>query len=359
MNRIRVLVIDDSAFMRKMLSQMLSLDSDIEVVGTAMDGLFALQKIKDLKPDVLTLDINMPRMDGIETLRYIVQDHKIPTIIVSSYTKTNAELTFKALEMGAFDFITKPQNALASNITNISQDLVKLVKAAYRSRIGRAGDLSAGDESESDAGTQTEMVQAESVLAIGASTGGPNALSYLLPQIPKDVPAALLIVQHMPGDFTAEFAERLNGSCAIEVKEAQDGDHVIPGLALIAPGDWHMQVKTRNTGKVVVIKQTAKVNGHRPSVDVLFRSVALEYGYNSTGLIMTGMGSDGADGIGEIMKKGGCTIAQSEESCVVFGMPRAAIDKKHINHVLDLNDISDFLMDHFRRKEQGYGITKA
>jgi len=353
MAKIRVLVIDDSAFMRKMISQMLARDEEIEVVGTAMDGLFALRKIKNLKPDVLTLDINMPRMDGIETLRHIVEDYGIPTIIVSSFTKRNAELTFMALELGAFDFITKPQNALTSNITSICGDLIKLVKAAHRAH--RAGgnlkcmDRVASTVSKEDS---TGLDTARSLLAIGASTGGPNVLSYLLPRLPGDFPAGIMVVQHMPEDFTAMFAERLNSICEIEVKEAREGDPVLPGRALISPGNRHLMVKRNSYGYVAILSDAPKVSGHRPSVDVLFSSVAAEFGRNAAGLILTGMGVDGAAGMGKIRREGGVTIAQSEDSCVVFGMPKAAIEKGYISHVLSPDGIKDFLVDIFMKKEE-------
>jgi two-component system chemotaxis response regulator CheB len=356
---IRVLVVDDSALMRKMIPQILGSDPGIEVVGTAMDGLFALKKIGDLKPDVITLDVSMPRMDGIETLRHIVEDFGVPTIIVSSLTKTDAELTFQALEIGAFEFVTKPQDAISTHIKDIGKELIEKVRSAYENPLARL-KIKKGTPATTrkEKWRSVDKSSPDRILAIGISTGGPNALSYLLPQISKDFPAALLIVQHMPAGFTEMFALRLNSLCEIEVKEAKDGDLVLPGRALIAQGGRHLKVKRMPLGTIAVLSNSPPVNGHRPSADVLFHSVALEYGKDATGLIMTGMGNDGAAGMGEIMEKGGLTVAQDEESCVVFGMPRAAIEKKHVRCVVSLEDMADFITNHFVGKEEAYGTVK-
>lgn len=359
MKKIKVLVVDDSALMRKMIPQMLNSDPEIEVVGTAMDGLFALKKIKDLRPDVITLDVSMPRMDGIEALRHIVEDFGIPTVIVSSLTKKDAELTLQALEIGAFDFVTKPQDAISVHIKEISDELLIKVKAAYenpvaRLKIKKIKPIAVYKEKRQS----LDRNSADKVLAIGISTGGPNALSYLLPMLPKNFPAGILIVQHMPEGFTEMFAARLNASCEIEVKEAKDGDLVLPGRALIAPGNKHLKVKRLPLGTIAVLSNSPPVNGHRPSADVLFRSVASEYGSSATGLIMTGMGTDGADGIGEVMKNGGMTIAQDEESCVVFGMPKVAIEKNNIKKVVSLEDMGEFLINHFSMEQANrVGVT--
>ncbi|MBI4690503.1 MAG: chemotaxis response regulator protein-glutamate methylesterase [Nitrospirae bacterium] len=358
MKMIRVLVVDDSAFMRKMIPSILSSDPEIEVIGTAMDGLFALKKIRDLKPDVITLDVNMPRMDGIETLRHIVEDFGIPAIIVSSLTRKDAELTFKALEIGAFDFITKPQDAISVHIKDIGDELIEKVRAAFKYPAARLRIKKVHTSIEpkraviphKEKGTFIDKRHADRLLVIGVSTGGPNALSYLLPQIPEDFAVPIAIVQHMPAGFTEMFAARLNSLCEIEVKEAEDGDLLIPGRALIAPGDRHLKIKSLPLGTIAVLSDSPPVNGHRPSVDVLFNSAAFEYDNMATGLIMTGMGSDGAEGIGEIMAMGGLTIAQDEESCIVYGMPKAAIEKGYIKKVMPLEDMADFLIEHFDRK---------
>ena len=357
MKKIRVLIVDDSALMRKMIPHILSSDPEIEVMGTAMDGIFALKKIKDSKPDVITLDINMPRMDGIETLKHIVEEFGIPTVIVSSLAKKDAELTFRALEIGAFDFVAKPQDAISVHINEIDNELIAKVKGAYENpqsglRIKKVQALSAGEKKKSPPVRKSP----DKVLAIGVSTGGPNALNYLLPQIPRDFPAGILIVQHMPPGFTKMFADRLNASCEIEVKEAMDGDLVLPGRALIAQGNKHLKIKRQTLGTIAVLSNAPSVNGHRPSADVLFYSAAQEYGSSVTALIMTGMGSDGAEGIGDVMTKGGLTIAQDEKSCVVFGMPKAAIERKHIKRIISLEETGDFLINHFMRKEIEYGM---
>lgn len=367
MRTIKVLVVDDSALMRKMIPQILSSDPCIEVVGTAMDGFFALKKIRDLKPDVITLDLNMPRMDGIETLSHIVRDFGIPTLIVSSLTKRDAELTLMALEIGAFDFITKPEAAVSVHIKDIGNELIEKVKAAYENPRAslRIKKVQHGLEPQRPTVSREEKKNlsvkksADKVLAIGISTGGPNALSYLLPQIPKNFPAAILVVQHMPAGFTEMFATRLNATCQIEVKEARDGDLISAGRALIAPGDRHLKIKRQPLGTIAILSNSPPVNGHRPSADVLFHSVASEYGSNATALIMTGMGNDGTQGIGEIMAKGGLSIAQDEESCVVFGMPKAAIEKRYIKWIVSLNDMGVFLINHHMRKEEEYGTVKG
>jgi two-component system chemotaxis response regulator CheB len=365
MRKIRVLVVDDSALMRKMVPLILSSDPDIEVVGTAMDGIFALKKIKDLSPDVITLDVNMPRMDGIETLRHIMEDFGIPTLIVSSLTEKDAGLTLQALEAGAFDFVTKPQDAISIHIKDIGYEIIEKVKAAYDNP---GAKLKIKKVKPSGEAKQPAVIRREAqrvfkgkppgeVLAIGVSTGGPNALSYLLPQLPGDFPAAIVIVQHMPAGFTDMFAKRLNTICQIEVKEAMDGDLLSEGRALIAPGDRHLKIKRSPLGAVAVLSNAHPVSGHRPSADVLFHSAASEYGGRATGLIMTGMGSDGAEGIGEIMANGGLSIAQNEESCVVFGMPKAAIEKRYIKRIVSLEDMGVFLINHYMRKEKEYGTV--
>jgi len=360
-NKIRVLVVDDSALMRKMIPQILSSDPGIEVVGTAMDGLFALKKMKELRPDVVTLDVSMPRMDGIETLRHIVEDFGTPAIIVSSLAQRDTELTFQALEIGAFDFVTKPQDAISVHITEIGEELTAKVKAAHENPLARLRMVRSRPcpLPEKKQARPAGVKSVDRLLAIGISTGGPNALSYLLPQIPKDFPAGILIVQHMPAGFTEMFASRLNTACEIEVKEAKDGDLVLPGRALIAPGNRHLKIKRMALGTIAVLSDAPPVSGHRPSADVLFRSVAAEYGQRVTALIMTGMGSDGAEGIGEIRARGGMTVAQDEESCIVFGMPKVAIEKDHIAKIVSLRNMGAFLADHFLGKEVAHGALSC
>lgn len=341
MRRIRVMVVDDSALMRKLITEILEKDSEIEVVNTAMDGLFALKKIPLAKPDVITLDLDMPRMDGLTALRYIVNDYNIPVVLVSSLTTKGGALTLEGLALGAVDFVTKPNDAISMHIHEIAVDLIKKVKTASRVSVGKIPRPAA--QPKRPELRKTETVGGDGalnkVVAIGVSTGGPNAISCILPILPADIPACVLIVQHMPEGFTAAFANRLNQACSIRVKEAAEGDRLLPGTALIAPGSRHLKVARLGRVGVAVLSAAPPVNGHRPSVDVLFDSVSQEFGGDSIGVIMTGMGSDGARGLGSIKQAGGRTIAQDEETCVVFGMPKAAIDMGNVDEVLPLEAI--------------------
>jgi len=331
--RIRVLVVDDSALMRKMIPQMLAEDLSIEVVGTAMDGNFALKKIEELKPNVVTLDLEMPAMNGIDTLKEIMRRQPVPVIVFSSHSTEGALVTMKALGLGAFDFVTKPKDASAQR-AETTKELIAKIKAAadckLRPRI-MPGMPPRPEKVTVAAGAPTKIV------AIGVSTGGPQALEYLLSQLPGDFPGVIAVVQHMPDGFTDMFARRLDELCALRVKEAQSGDLLQPGRVLICPGSRHMKVKRLPLGDVVVLSDEPRVNGHRPSADVLLRSVAEEYRSQAVGLLMTGMGDDGAEGIGAVKKEGGITIAQSEESCVVFGMPKAAIERGYAMRVVGLD----------------------
>lgn len=345
---IRVLVIDDSALMRKMIPQMLQRDPGIEVVGTAMDGSFGLKKIDDLRPDVVTLDLEMPHMDGLETLRHITKRGRIPVIVVSSHSTQGATKTFQALQWGAFDFVAKPQENASFTIESIAEELIGKIKVAGASRQPRVEVATVAPErlqavrkpARPPASARTAPTR---VVAIGISTGGPNALLYLLSQLPADFGATLVIVQHMPEGFTQMFANRLADACAIEVKEAQSGDLLLAGRALICPGNRHMRVRHMPMGDVVVLSDEARINGHRPSADVLFYSVAKEFQAKALGLIMTGMGEDGAEGIGAIKEAGGLAVAQDEASSVVFGMPKVAIERGNVNRVVSLDMLANLL----------------
>ena len=335
---IRVLVIDDSALMRKMITQMLARDTSIEVVGTAMDGTFGLKKIEELRPDVVTLDLEMPQMDGIETLKHIMKRGPTPVIVVSSHSTKGATETFKALQWGAFDFVAKPQENAGMTMETIADELVAKVKAADASRKSKSAVAPVASDRLQDARKRprppaSARTSPSKIVAIGISTGGPNALLYLLSQLPADFPGTILIVQHMPQGFTEMFADRLADSCAIEVKEAQSGDMLLAGRALICPGNRHLRVRRM-------------VNGHRPSADVLFRSVAQEFGSKTLALIMTGMGEDGAEGIGAVKESGGLAVAQDEASSVVFGMPKVAIERGHVNRVVALDLLPNLLQVH-------------
>jgi two-component system chemotaxis response regulator CheB len=330
---VRVLVVDDSALMRKLIPQMLAGDESIDVVGTAMDGTFCLKKIEELKPNVVTLDLEMPGMNGIDTLKEIMRRQPVPVIVFSSHSTEGASVTMKALGLGAFDFVTKPKDASAHR-SETAKELIAKVKAAAECKLKPrmlSGAPQKPDKLKAPAGAPTRVV------AIGVSTGGPQAMEYLLSQLPGDFPGTIVVVQHMPEGFTEMFARRLDEISAMRVKEAQSGDMLLPGRVLICPGSRHMKVKRLPLGDIVVLSDDPHVNGHRPSADVLLKSVAEEFKNLGIGVLMTGMGDDGAEGLGAIKKEGGMTIAQNEESCVVFGMPKVAIERGYAVRVVALD----------------------
>jgi two-component system chemotaxis response regulator CheB len=337
---IRVLVVDDSALMRKMIPQMLAADDSIDVVGTAMDGTFCLKKIEELKPHVVTLDLEMPGMNGIDTLKEIMRRQPVPVIVFSSHSTEGASVTVKALGLGAFDFVTKPKDASA-HMAETGKELIAKVKAAAECKLKPR--ILAGVPSRREKLAAATGSAPSRVVAIGISTGGPQALEYLVSQLPGDFPGSLVIVQHMPEGFTDMFARRLDEICSLRVKEAQSGDLLQAGRVLICPGSRHVKVKRLPLGDIVVLSDEPHVNGHRPSADVLFRSVAEEFKNQAVAVIMTGMGDDGAEGLGAVKRAGGMTIAQSEESCVVFGMPKAAIERGHAVRVVALEVMSSTL----------------
>jgi two-component system, chemotaxis family, protein-glutamate methylesterase/glutaminase len=342
--RVRVLVVDDSALMRKLIPAILARDSSIEVVGTAMDGAFALKKIEELRPDVVTLDLEMPRMDGMEALRLIMRNAPVPVILFSTHSKEGAYSTFKALALGAIDFVAKPKDAAAGHLDAIADDLIRKIKVAKRAGGVKVSAPVVGDEPPRKKKGSGVSLPPNRIIAIGISTGGPNALQFVLSQIPADFPASIMVVQHMPEGFTEMFARRLDECCALDVQEARSGDLLQAGRVLICPGNRHAMVRRMPRGDMTVLSDGPPVNGHRPSADVLFHSVAQEFGPTAVGIIMTGMGEDGAEGIGAIKAAGGVTLAQSEESCVVGGMPRAAIQKGHIAKVIPLDGLSAHLI---------------
>jgi two-component system, chemotaxis family, protein-glutamate methylesterase/glutaminase len=337
---IRVLVVDDSALMRKLIPQMLAADESIEVVGTAMDGTFCLKKIEELKPDVVTLDLEMPGMNGIDTLKEIMRRQPVPVIVFSSHSTEGASVTMKALGLGAFDFVTKPRDASA-HMAETARELISKVKAAAECRL-KPGIPGAVPYKKEKIAATTGTAPTR-VVAIGISTGGPQALEYVLSHLPADFPGSLVVVQHMPEGFTDMFARRLDEICSLRVKEAQSGDMLLAGRVLICPGSRHIKVKRLPLGDIAVLSDEPHVNGHRPSADVLFRSVAEEFKSQAIAILMTGMGDDGAEGLGAVKKAGGMTIAQSEESCVVFGMPKAAIERGHALRVVALDVMSSTL----------------
>ena len=355
---IRVLVVDDSALMRKLIPQIVSRDSSIQVVGTAMDGAFALAKIEEVKPQVITLDLEMPRMDGMETLRQITRKHRIPVLVVSAHTTEGAAATFKALAIGAFDFVAKPADAASVRMEEVGAELIAKIKVAAAAGM-QEPPAPALREVRRPVKSPKPKTPPTKVVAIGISTGGPNSLEYVLSQLPADFPGTIVVVQHMPEGFTAMFARRLNESCAIEVKEAQSGDLLLAGRALICPGNRHIKVRHMPLGEVVVLTEEGRVNGHRPSADVLFRSVSQEVGARAVAILMTGMGEDGADAMGVVKAAGGMTVAQSAESCVVFGMPKAAIERGHALRVVSLDAMAQMLLAHCAGTVKPEPTTKA
>jgi two-component system chemotaxis response regulator CheB len=344
---IRVLVVDDSALMRKLIPAILARDPSIEVVGTAMDGAFALKKIEELRPDVVTLDLEMPRMDGMETLRLIMRRAPLPVILFSTHSKEGAYSTLKALALGAVDFLAKPTDAAGGHLETIADLLIEKIKVAKRAAGRKLPPATVPiDPPDQKKGVRYSLPP-NRIIAIGISTGGPNALQFVLSQIPGDFPASILVVQHMPEGFTEMFARRLDECCALDVQEAKSGDLLVAGRVLICPGNRHMMVRRMPRGDMAVLSDGPPVNGHRPSVDVLFHSVAQEFALTAVGVLMTGMGEDGAEGLGAIKASGGMTVAQSEDTCVVSGMPRAAILKGHANKVVPLDSLGSFLVNQY------------
>lgn len=355
--RVRVLVVDDSALMRKLIPQIIESDNSIEVVGTAMDGSFGLKKIEELKPQVVTLDLEMPGMNGIDMLKQVMRKvFPVPVIVVSSHSTEGASITMKALGLGAFDFVAKPKD-VSTRMPEIAAELIAKIKAASQSK-GVVVKPLAGGRPMPKAPLATAQAPSR-IVAIGVSTGGPNALQYVFSQLPADFPGTIVVVQHMPENFTEMFARRLDESCALRVKEAQSGDLLVPGRVLICPGSRHLKVKRLPLGNVALLSDEPRIRGHRPSADVLFRSVAEEFGPQSLAVIMTGMGDDGAEGLGAVRSAGGMTVAQSEQSCVVFGMPKAAIDRGYATRVVDLDAMASTLMaqcaPEARRGEGSFG----
>jgi two-component system chemotaxis response regulator CheB len=351
MKKIKVFVVDDSAVVRKVLTQLLSKDPQLDVIGSASDPIFALQHMHKEWPDVLVLDVEMPRMDGITFLKKIMAEHPTPVVICSSLTEKGAETTMQALAAGAVEIVTKPKMGVKQFLEDASSDLAHAVKAAAAAKLRTlkpapmhtvAPKLTA-DAILSTPGPQAMARTTEHIVAIGTSTGGTQALEAVLAALPRTAPG-MVIVQHMPEKFTASFAARLNSICEIEVREARNGDRVIPGLALLAPGGKHMLLKRSGAMYHVEVLDGPLVNRHRPSVDVLFRSVAKFAGKNAVGIIMTGMGDDGARGLKEMREAGARTIAQDEKTCVVYGMPKEAVKLGAVDKILPLQNIPQAIM---------------
>lgn len=337
--RIRVLVIDDSALVREVLSRGLSLDPEIEVVGSASDPYIARDKILQLSPDVLTLDVEMPRMDGVEFLRKLMPQYPLPVLMVSALTQEGKQITLEALEAGAVDFVTKPTTDVARGLNEMLKELRAKVKIASQANVSawkREGTETARMQTRS---TRSLAESTDKVIAIGASTGGTEAIREVITSMPPDTPG-VVIVQHMPAGFTKMFAERLNTQCAMEVKEAATGDRVMVGRVLIAPGDFHMQLIRSGGIYQVQCARGETVCGHRPSVEVLFNSVARAAGANAIGVMLTGMGHDGADGMAAMRQAGARTLAQNEATSVVFGMPKEAYVRGGAEQLVPLGRIA-------------------
>jgi len=340
-NPFKVLVVDDSALMRQLLTQILGSDPDIEVVGTAADPFIAREKIIALKPDVLTLDIEMPRMDGLTFLEKLMRGHPMPVIMISSLTAKGADTTLRALSLGAVDYVSKPKLDVSNGTIEQAEEIVAKVKAAARARVRCASVAKTAPIPSS--GTSYQFSATHKVVAVGASTGGTEALRELLAPLPADFPG-IVIVQHMPEAFTHQFAERLNSLCKIRVQEAKDGDRILPGHALLAPGGHHMAVLRKGAEYGVHVYRGERVNRHMPSVDVMFSSCARSLGKNCVGVILTGMGADGARGMLEMKQAAAFNIAQDESTSVVFGMPREAILLNAVDQVLPLDQIPSALV---------------
>ena len=338
---IKVLVVDDSALVRKLLTEELSRYDDITVVGTAVDPYVAREKIIALKPDVITLDVEMPRMDGLSFLVKLMKHYPVPVIIVSSLTPKNSDAAIRALSLGAVDVIAKPGSAMS--VPDISRQLVQSIRAASRAKLVKRTEPVAGEPTTTRrAPVLAGLSMTHKVIALGASTGGTHALERVLTALPPAMPG-IVICQHMPEKFTASFAQRLNSICALDVREAKDGDAVVPGTVLVAPGNFHMMLTLSGAQYQVRVKDGPRVHHQRPAVDVLFASVAKYAGRNAIGAILTGMGADGAKGLLQMREAGAHTIAQDEASCVVFGMPKEAIKLGAAIDVLPLDDIADAL----------------
>jgi two-component system chemotaxis response regulator CheB len=339
---IRVLIVEDSPLMQRLLSAILGAEDDIKVAGIAVDPIEAREKIKQLKPDVITLDVEMPRMDGITFLGRLMRLRPMPVVMVSALTEGNAEVTLRALELGAVDFVTKPSGEAARDLHAFGADLVEKVREAALAEVrvpGAAVAIAAGTPVAFRPGA---------LIAVGGSTGATERIRELLTRLPENAPP-VAIVQHMPEMFTTLFARRLDDLCALKVTEAADGEVLQSGHAYIAPGDWHLRVEAKGADYVARIGQDPPVNRHRPSVDALFQSAARAAGARAAGVLLTGMGRDGAEGLGALMRSGGATFAQDQASCVVFGMPRAAIEAGYAGHVDRVEGIAARLIEALRR----------
>ncbi len=345
--QIKVLVVDDSSLVRKVITDILEKDPEIKVIGTANNGKTAIFRNEELDPDVITMDIEMPILDGLASLRQIMSTNPKPVIMMSVLTQHGAEATIKALELGAVDFIPKPSSLVSMTVEEIGDQLIKKVKSVSRSRF----NIRTFEEKKLVAAVRHEPMPmlkpvSDKIVAIGTSTGGPSALISVFNKFPEKFPSSVLVVQHMPEGFTAAFSKRLNDSSNLEVKEAEDGDDVLPGHGYVAPGHSHMKI-VDNGGKLKIkVFKSDKVSGHMPSIDVLFKSVAEHVRDRSVAVIMTGMGKDGSEGLLKIKENGGYTIAQNEETSVVYGMNRVSVEIGAVKEIVPLSEIADRIVRH-------------
>jgi len=346
--KIKVLIVDDSALIRSVMKEIINSQPDMEVVGVAPDPIIARDLIKQTNPDVLTLDVEMPKMDGLDFLEKLMRLRPMPVVMVSSLTERGSEITLRALELGAVDFVTKPKMSIQSGMLEYTEMIADKIRGASKARI-KARHIAPNDASKTSGGAlpqiRNPLTSSEKLIIIGASTGGTEAIKDFLMQMPSDCPG-ILITQHMPPGFTKSFAARLDSLCKIGVKESEGGERILPGHAYLAPGDMHLQLVRSGANYVTQLDQGPPVNRHRPSVDVLFHSAAVHAGKNAVGVILTGMGKDGALGMLEMKKAGAYNFAQDEASCVVFGMPREAIAVGAAHEVGALQSLPTMVMNY-------------
>jgi len=363
-NKTRVLIIDDSALVRSLLTEIINKQSDMEAIGAAPDPLVAREMIRALNPDVLTLDVEMPKMDGIDFLEKLMRLRPTPVVMVSTLTERGAEVTLRALELGAVDFVAKPRVGVASGLNELGGEICEKIRVASHARLHRHGppagtagvNLTNGAALEPKVRPATfSRLSTEKLIAIGASTGGTEAIREVISRLPADSPA-ILITQHMPPGFTRSFAARLNNLCKVTVSEAMHGERLLPGHAYIAPGDRHMKLARSGTNYLIELDDGPPVNRHRPSVDVLFHSIAQHAGPNSLGVMLTGMGRDGADAMLEMKKAGSFNLAQDEATCVVYGMPREAVAVGAADEVLPITKIADRLLQQLAQLGAGHRV---
>ncbi len=349
MAKIKVVVVDDSALVRSLLTEIINRQPDMTCVGAAADPLVAREMIRETNPDVITLDVEMPRMDGLEFLSRLMRLRPMPVVMVSTLTEQGAETTLRALEMGAVDFVAKPRIGVSSGLQELAGDIVDKIRVAASAHVKRlppapgTGSAHAGSGAAEPPRAALPRVSTEKIICIGASTGGTEAIREVLMPMPADAPA-IVITQHMPPGFTTSFANRLNTLCRIRVQEAQHGERILPGHAYIAPGGHHLRIDRSGSNYVAVVEDTEPVNRHRPSVEVLFKSAARVLGPNALGIMLTGMGADGAQAMREMKDAGSYNYVQDEASCVVFGMPRMAIQHGAAHEILPLSQIASAVL---------------